>query len=245
MRLGTTPTWAAICVAAGFLLTVFHTQVHDELVLLTPGLAHASHRFGGLRAAFGAAPTAVAPREDLEAFAERKSYARRLDKEVYRACVTEPRPAPARACAPAAGAVRLLQYNVFRMVERGASELVGSWLDARGDDYVTLNELNGFHNESEFAAWAGRHGFARACFLPAASNYNVGFLARSDATCACVAARFDGFAHGVLHAAWKSNIQPDFNVQVIERFGPDSFTELRELDKSDRFVQRSAESTSI
>ena len=46
-------------------------------------------------------------------------------------------------------------------------------------------------------------------------------------------------------AVWESNIQPDFNVRVIERFGPDSFVVLRELDESHRFVQKSAESTSI
>ena len=46
-------------------------------------------------------------------------------------------------------------------------------------------------------------------------------------------------------AVWNSNIQPDFNVRVIERFGPDSFAVLRELDESNRFVQKSAESTSI
>jgi hypothetical protein len=37
---------------------------------------------------------------------------------------------------------------------------------------------------------------------------------------------------------WKPNLQPDFNVSVIERFGPDSFAVLRELDESDRFVQK-------
>ena len=46
-------------------------------------------------------------------------------------------------------------------------------------------------------------------------------------------------------AVWKSNLQPDFNVRVIERFGPDSFAVLRELNESNRFVQKSAESTSI
>merc|ERR1712091_838974 len=44
---------------------------------------------------------------------------------------------------------------------------------------------------------------------------------------------------------WKSNLQPDFNVRVIERIGPDSFAVLRELDESNRSVQKSAESTSI
>mgnify|MGYP004214889247 CR=1 FL=1 len=35
------------------------------------------------------------------------------------------------------------------------------------------------------------------------------------------------------------------NVRVIERFGPASSALLRELDESHRFVQKSAESTSI
>ena len=42
-----------------------------------------------------------------------------------------------------------------------------------------------------------------------------------------------------------SRLRPDFNVRVIERFGPDSSAALRELDESDRFVQTSAESTSM
>ena len=46
-------------------------------------------------------------------------------------------------------------------------------------------------------------------------------------------------------AVWKSNLQPDFNMRVIERFGSDPSALLRELDESDRFVQKSAESTSI
>ena len=45
--------------------------------------------------------------------------------------------------------------------------------------------------------------------------------------------------------AWKSNLQPDVNVRVIERIAPESSAELRELDESNRFVQKSAESTSI
>jgi hypothetical protein len=50
------------------------------------------------------------------------------------------------------------------------------------------------------------------------------------------------YAH---HAVPNSNLQLDFNVRVIERFGPDSCAVLRELDESNRFVQKSAESTSI
>ena len=43
----------------------------------------------------------------------------------------------------------------------------------------------------------------------------------------------------------KPNLQPDFNVSVFECFDTSSSTGLRELDESDRSVQKSAESTSI
>ena len=43
----------------------------------------------------------------------------------------------------------------------------------------------------------------------------------------------------------KSNLQPDFNVSVCGRFDAGSSAVLRELDESNRFVQKSAESTSI
>ena len=44
---------------------------------------------------------------------------------------------------------------------------------------------------------------------------------------------------------WKSNLQPDFNVSVHDGFDASSSALLRELDESDRFVQKPAESTSI
>ena len=46
-------------------------------------------------------------------------------------------------------------------------------------------------------------------------------------------------------AVWKSNLQPDFNVRVFECFDTSPSAGLRELDESDRSVQKSAESTSI
>ena len=57
----------------------------------------------------------------------------------------------------------------------------------------------------------------------------------------------EGFAaYGALSAAvWKSNLQPDFNVSAFECFDTSSSAGLRELDESDRSVQKSAESTSI
>ena len=50
---------------------------------------------------------------------------------------------------------------------------------------------------------------------------------------------------GRVGPVWISNLQPDFNVRVIERFGPDNFAVLRELDESNRFIQKSTKSTSI
>ena len=44
---------------------------------------------------------------------------------------------------------------------------------------------------------------------------------------------------------WKSNLQPDFNMRVCDRFDARLSAVLRELDESNRFVQKSAESTSI
>ncbi|KAH8097897.1 hypothetical protein JL720_816 [Aureococcus anophagefferens] len=44
---------------------------------------------------------------------------------------------------------------------------------------------------------------------------------------------------------WIPNLQPDFNVRVIERFDTTTSAVLRELDESNRSVQKSAESTSI
>ena len=46
-------------------------------------------------------------------------------------------------------------------------------------------------------------------------------------------------------AVWNSNLQPEFNVSVCDIFDAISSAVLRELDESNRFVQKSAESTSI
>ena len=47
------------------------------------------------------------------------------------------------------------------------------------------------------------------------------------------------------YPAWKSNLQPDFNVRLCDKFDTGSSVVLRELDESDRFIQQSAETTSI
>jgi hypothetical protein len=45
--------------------------------------------------------------------------------------------------------------------------------------------------------------------------------------------------------AWKSNLQPDFNVRICDSFDASSSAVLRELDESNRSVQKSAEPTSM
>ena len=63
---------------------------------------------------------------------------------------------------------------------------------------------------------------------------------RSRATDSCSTPRATASSPG-----WKSNLQPDFKVSVFESFDASSSTLFRDLDESDRFVQKSAESTSI
>ena len=50
---------------------------------------------------------------------------------------------------------------------------------------------------------------------------------------------------GAFAAVPNSNLRLDFNVSVRECFDATSLASLRELDESNRFVQKSAESTSI
>ena len=48
-----------------------------------------------------------------------------------------------------------------------------------------------------------------------------------------------------LEAVWKPNLRPDFKVSVCDSSDAISSAVLRELDESNRSVQKSAESTSI
>ena len=74
-----------------------------------------------------------------------------------------------------------------------------------------------------------------------------GFLpvARDSSCVAVVAGRRPYFYRYDVRAVWKSNLQPDFNVSVCDGFDASSSSMLRELAESNRFVQKSAESTSI
>ena len=58
-------------------------------------------------------------------------------------------------------------------------------------------------------------------------------------------ARDDARLRDAFGAAWNPHLQPEFNVSVFECFDASSSAGLRELDESDRSVQKSAESTLI
>ena len=91
------------------------------------------------------------------------------------------------------------------------------------------------------AACAAR-GPASPCRLEAA--FGCALRAAEDAG---AAPRWFAFtdAETWWHAVCKSNTQIDFNVSVFECFDARLSTVLRELDESNRSVQKSAESTSI
>ena len=58
-------------------------------------------------------------------------------------------------------------------------------------------------------------------------------------------ADLDAYDRYALGSVPKPNLQPDFNVSIFECVDTSSSAGLRELDESDRSVQKSAESTSI
>ena len=98
---------------------------------------------------------------------------------------------------------------------------------------------------------------ARPCWrsLPATVAYmglleDLGLLARGvddgreESTVDAAAKKSDWFVkvadEALPDAALKSNLQPDFNVRVIDRFDAKFSAVLRELDESNRSVQKSA-----
>ena len=64
----------------------------------------------------------------------------------------------------------------------------------------------------------------------------------SFAAFAALSCAFHGFT---CFTVWIPNLQPDFNVSVFDGFDARLSAVLRELHESNRFVQKSAESTSI
>ena len=103
---------------------------------------------------------------------------------------------------------------------------------------AALGDAAGFRGACAAPAHAGPAGpgeppsdaaFRRqAAWLPADAGADVRVLC------------FDALA-----AVPNSNIQLDFNVRLCDRFDATFLAWLRELDESNRFVQKSAESTSI
>jgi len=123
-------------------------------------------------------------------------YARRMDARIASAC-RRSRTRRRQAC-PGGGGLSILTWNVFRAFERGAEDLVGSWLEARAFEYVALNELNSLTNDT-FSAWASKFGYSRSFLATTNSGFHVGFLARRDESCDMQGQQLLGFVHGVLH----------------------------------------------
>ena len=83
------------------------------------------------------------------------------------------------------------------------------------------------------AEWAGELERLRACVVAIRDAYDAEVARSSEAV------------EPEPEPVCKSNLQPDFNVRVFECFDTSSSAVLRELAESSRFVQNSAESTSI
>ena len=114
--------------------------------------------------------------------------------------------------------------------------------------YVKLSELGQLMDQPAFrAALHLTRDRLRFVHLDAAYNCRGRDTARKNSVrISCDGYHdYENYLQKSLEAVPKPNLQPDFNVSVFERFGPDSFTVLRDLDESDRSVQKSAESTLI
>ena len=90
----------------------------------------------------------------------------------------------------------------------------------------------------------GVHPGRGICGVYTAHDKALGQLRRLDDELAVLGPRRDRRGRAAV-PGWNSNLQPDFNGRVIDRFGPASSAVLRELDESHRSVQKSAESTSM
>ena len=80
--------------------------------------------------------------------------------------------------------------------------------------------------------------FTVAWDAASAANLNQLYFAPGDAPGAYDAAT-------AYTTVWKSNLQPDLNVSIRDGFDASFSALLRKLDESNRFVQKSAKSTSI
>jgi len=156
-----------------------------------------------------------------------RSTARRL------AAVASTQACPARESVYAAGDVGWDVYFIFHGSVRLAPPADASVLDAQGRDvHGRLRDDDAEKRRARAAAAAAAPAprfFGDAAAAPPAEDPAARLLAKDPGSA----------------TAWKPNLQPDFNLSVCDSFDARLSPALRELNKSDRFVQKSAESTSI
>ena len=90
-----------------------------------------------------------------------------------------------------------------------------------------------------------RTGTEVTAVTPRDGGFDVAVVPAAGGVPAVIKSRYVVWAAGEFQSGPKSNLQPDFNVGVFEWFDTRSSAVLRELDASNRSVQKSAESTSI
>ena len=109
-------------------------------------------------------------------------------------------------------------------------------------------ELDGDPHFARFRNLDGAHGrpSCRLLFTRRKQKIPCFFFERPGASLCVLYLHANATDCGaMLPTVWKSNLQLYFNVSVCECFDTRTSAVLRELDESNRFIQKSAESTSI
>jgi hypothetical protein len=175
------------------------------------------------------APTPLAPLSPLEVkrlqvFSAFDDGETRLAMRLIEAAAMEEAETPGGLADSATGAFAASLARLRRRAFPGAAD--GPWRDG------------------ELAAWPWTAPLA-AARCAAAAELGAVAAARWDAAEYEAIARDWAFLPLWQRGVWKSNLQPDFDVRIFECFDTRTFAVLRALDESNRFVQKSAESTSI
>ena len=127
----------------------------------------------------------------------------------------------------------------------GGSSLEGMWTENMGpfavaaDGALERSASGGWSTEATMLFWEMPAGVGfSTCAARGCPHYD-------DTKFEAQATEFFCEFFAAFPAVWNSNIQPDFNVNICDTFDASSSAVLRELDASNRSVQKSAESTSI